>query len=87
MSLSSKTEEAPVDTTKSESSESTAWQQHLDKNPNLKAWVEANPTLGEEKRKNGFPKMKPQKLRENVLRLAIFHRPIINVHLSLLQTT
>ena len=51
MSLSSKTEEAPVDTTKSESSESTAWQQHLDKNPNLKAWVEANPTLGEEKKK------------------------------------
>ena len=50
-SLSSKTEVAPIDSTKSEPIESTAWQKHLSANPNLKAWVEANPALGEESKK------------------------------------
>lgn len=44
-SLSSKTEVAPIDSTKSEPIESTAWQKHLNENPNLKAWVQANPAL------------------------------------------
>ena len=54
-SLSNTTEEAPVDTTEIEPSDSTAWQKHLKENPNLKAWVEANPALGEERKKKiGF---------------------------------
>ena len=49
--LREKSEEAPIDNAEGESSESTAWQEHLNENPNLKIWVEANPALGKERKK------------------------------------
>ena len=50
-SLREKSEEAAIDKAESESSESTAWQEHLNENPTLKIWVEANPALGRERKK------------------------------------
>tara|TARA_Y200000002_G_scaffold382357_1_gene399122 strand:- start:456 stop:1304 length:849 start_codon:yes stop_codon:yes gene_type:complete len=49
--LREKSEEAPIDNAEGESSESTAWQEHLNENPTLKIWVEANPALGRERKK------------------------------------
>ncbi|QNI68488.1 hypothetical protein [Synechococcus sp. BMK-MC-1] len=34
-----------------ELAELTAWERHLEENPGLKAWAEANPSLAEQKRK------------------------------------
>ena len=48
-SLSNRTKAATVNSIESEPSELTAWQRHLNENPNLKAWVDANPSLGEKK--------------------------------------
>ena len=50
MSLSSKTAKHLL-IQQSESSESTAWQQHLDKNPNLKAWSKPTNSWRGEKEK------------------------------------
>ena len=51
MSLGSSREKDTNTAVKKDSKELTPWKKHLNENPNLKAWVDKNPALGEKKRK------------------------------------
>ena len=68
-SLREKSEEAPIDNAEGESSESTAWQEHLNENPNLKIWVEANPALGKERKKKWLSENEAEEVKNEALGL------------------